>query len=65
MKSTSCSVPGTVAAGNVSSFFGFQWILAILEPSGNGLPLPGMPASVGVDHHGIGEDRSHQAVRPD
>ena len=24
--------------------FGIQWIFAILEPSGNGLPLPGMPA---------------------
>src|SRR5216117_2439813 len=34
---------GTVAVGNVSSFFGFQWIFAILEPSGKGLPLPGMP----------------------
>ena len=44
MKSTSCSVPGTVAVGNVSSFFGTQWIFAILEPSGNGWPLPGMPA---------------------
>ena len=44
MKSTSCSVPGTVAAGNVSSFFGFQWIFAILEPSGKGLPFPGTPA---------------------
>ena len=44
MKSTSCERPGTVAAGNVSIFFGVQWILAILAPSGNGLPLPGMPA---------------------
>jgi len=44
MKSTSWSVPGTVAAGNVSIFFGFQWIFAILEPSGNGFPLPGAPA---------------------
>ena len=25
-------------------FFGFHSIFAILEPSGNGLPLPGMPA---------------------
>src|SRR5215831_20247964 len=23
--------------------FGFQWIFAILEPSGKGLPLPGIP----------------------
>src|SRR6201982_136754 len=44
MKSTSCNVPGTVAAGNVSNFFGFQWIFAILEPSGKGLPLRGTPA---------------------
>ena len=34
---------GTVAAGNVSSFFGFQCTLAILEPSGNGLPFPETP----------------------
>jgi len=44
MKSTSCWVPGTVAAGNTSIFFGFQWIFAILAPSGKGLPLPGTPA---------------------
>src|SRR5207245_9488669 len=42
-KSTSCRLAGTVALGNVSSFFGFQWIFAILEPSGKDLPLPGMP----------------------
>jgi hypothetical protein len=30
--------------GNVASFFGFQWIFAILAPSGKGLPLPGAPA---------------------
>ena len=35
---------GTVAAGNVSIFFGFQWIFAILAPSGKGLPLPGTPS---------------------
>jgi hypothetical protein len=29
------------AEGNVPIFFGFQWIFAILEPSGKGLPLPG------------------------
>src|SRR5207247_10789656 len=44
MKSTSCRLPGTVAVGNTSIFFGFQWIFAIWEPSGNGLPLPGIPA---------------------
>src|SRR5262245_2930128 len=44
MKSTSSSAPGTGAVGNGSSFFGPQWTFAILEPSGNGLPLPGMPA---------------------
>ena len=38
------TVPGTVAAVNVSNFFGFQWIFAILEPSGKGLPFLGMPA---------------------
>ena len=43
MKSTSCRLAGTVALGNVSIFFGFQWIFAIWEPSGNGLPLPGIP----------------------
>src|SRR5438034_8521941 len=43
MKSTSCRLAGTVVPGNVSFFFGFQWIFAILEPSGKGLPLPGMP----------------------
>ena len=25
-------------------FFGFQWIFAILAPSGKGLPLPGTPS---------------------
>src|SRR3954451_5884267 len=25
-------------------FFGFHWSFAILEPSGNGWPFPGMPA---------------------
>src|ERR671924_676344 len=43
MKSTSCRLAGTVAVGSASSFFGFQWIFAILEPSGKGLPFPGMP----------------------
>ena len=43
MKSTSCRLAGTVVLGNVSCFFGFQWIFAILAPSGKGLPLPGMP----------------------
>lgn len=36
MKSTSCRLAGTVAVGNVSIFFGFRWIFAILELSGNG-----------------------------
>src|SRR5689334_22926628 len=44
MKSTSCSVSGTTVVENVACFFGFQWILAILTPSGNGVPLSGMPA---------------------
>src|SRR6266403_2817992 len=44
MKSTSCRLAGTVVLGNVSCFFGFQWIFAILAPSGKGLPLPGTPA---------------------
>ena len=30
--------------GNTDILVGFQWIFAILEPSGNGLPLPGTPA---------------------
>src|SRR5262245_57121686 len=42
-KSTSCRFAGTIVVGNGSSFFGIQWIFAILEPSGNGLPLPGIP----------------------
>src|SRR5256885_5642657 len=37
IKSTSCSVPGTVAAGDVSRLFGVQWVFALLEPSGDGL----------------------------
>src|SRR6266446_5922978 len=39
MKSTSCRLSGTTVVGNVSCFFGFQWIFAILEPSGNGEQL--------------------------
>jgi len=38
------TVPGTVVSGKYWFFFGFQWIFAILAPSGKGLPLPGMPA---------------------
>ena len=45
MKSTSCRAPATfVGPGASSLVFGFQWIFAILAPSGKGLPLPGMPA---------------------
>jgi hypothetical protein len=33
-----------VGAGASALFFAVQWIFAILEPSGNGLPLPGAPA---------------------
>src|SRR5262245_22680150 len=45
MKSMSCRVSGTVVGAGASALcFAFQWILAILEPSGNGLPLPGAPA---------------------
>src|SRR5437773_430512 len=47
MKSTSCSVPGTVVSGKYWFIFGVQWIFAILAPSGKGLPLPGMAASLG------------------
>src|SRR5690242_8908478 len=43
MKSTSCRLAGTVVVVKTSCFFGFQWIFAILEPSGNGWPLPGTP----------------------
>src|SRR5438552_4431148 len=43
MKSTSCRLAGTVVVVKVSCFFGFQWIFAILEPSGNGSPVAGMP----------------------
>lgn len=45
MKSMSCTVSGTiVGAGASALFFAFQWIFAILEPSGKGLPFPGTPA---------------------
>src|SRR6185295_6201715 len=45
MKSTFFWAPATVGVpGAVRFFFGSQWILAILAPSGNGLPLAGMPA---------------------
>src|SRR5215468_7712679 len=46
MQSTSCRTPGTRVDGSGASalFSGFQWIFAILEPSGKGLPLPGTPA---------------------
>src|SRR5262245_42536406 len=37
-------VPGTVVSGKYWFFLGFQWTLAILAPSGKGLPLPGLPA---------------------
>src|SRR5580658_1593353 len=44
MKSMSCRVSGTSGGPGWSSFFlGTQWILAILAPSGKGLPLPGIP----------------------
>src|SRR4029078_5151064 len=44
MKSTSCSGPGAVVSGKYGFICGFQWIFAILAPSGKGLPLSGMPA---------------------
>jgi hypothetical protein len=44
MKSTSCRLAGTAVVVKVACIFGFQWILAILTPSGNGWPLSGMPA---------------------
>src|SRR6185436_2297039 len=43
MKSTSCRLAGTDVVVKVSCFFGFQWIFAILTPSGKGWPLPGIP----------------------
>src|SRR6185295_9323689 len=43
MKSTSCRLAGTAVVVKVACIFGFQWIFAILTPSGNGWPLPGMP----------------------
>jgi hypothetical protein len=30
-------------SGGPALIFGFQWIFAIVAPSGNGLPLPGTP----------------------
>jgi hypothetical protein len=44
IRSTSFKVPGTVVSGKSWFLFGFQWIFAILEPSGKGLPLAGTPA---------------------
>src|SRR5215468_4126055 len=49
MNSTSLRVPGTVSGvlaekGASVIFFGVHSILAILEPSGKGLPLPGEPS---------------------
>ena len=45
-------------------FFAIQWIFAILQPSGNFFPSPVMLAdSVGVDHHGIGEDHFNLVAR--
>src|SRR3954453_17466560 len=45
MKNTSCNVSGTFTSKGASVFFfGFHSILAILEPSGKGLPFPGTPA---------------------
>src|SRR3989442_15344157 len=53
MKSTSCRLAGTPVVGNVSCFLGFQWIFAILAPSGEGLPLPGNPAWKALSIHGL------------
>src|ERR1700728_1310711 len=48
INSTWVRSPGTVSGvfaekGGVVSFFGLHSTFAILEPSGNGLPLPGTP----------------------
>src|SRR5579871_1425914 len=44
MKSASCWTLGTVGGPGAFVFcWGTQWIFAIFEPSGNGLPLPGIP----------------------
>src|ERR1700722_6810462 len=41
----SCKVSGTFTEKGASVlFFSFHSIFAILEPSGNGMPLPGTPA---------------------
>ena len=45
MNSTSFSVDEMRTSNGASVLFtGFHWILAIVEPSGNGWPLRGMPA---------------------
>src|SRR4029453_1741858 len=54
MKSMSCRLAGTVVPGNASCFFGFQWIFAILAPSGKGLPFPGIPGWEGFVISGLG-----------
>src|SRR5580704_6587185 len=61
INSTWVRSPGTVSGvlaekGGLVNFFGLHSIFAILEPSGNGLPLPGTPPLVGGDHHRIGND---------
>jgi hypothetical protein len=44
MKKRSAKVAGTSTTNGASVlFFGFHWTFAILEPSGNGLPLLGIP----------------------
>src|SRR5437763_1391580 len=60
MKSMSCSVPGTVVGLGASALcFAFQWIFAIIDPSGKGWPLSDA-GSVGGHHHGIGNDHLDQ-----
>src|SRR5262249_18688690 len=61
MKSMSCRGSGTVVGAGASAlFFAFQWIFAILEPSGKGLPFPGNTGLVGRDNLRIPEDRYDQ-----
>src|SRR5579864_5595605 len=44
MRKRSLRWSGTLTSNGASVlFFGTHWIFAIFEPSGNGLPLPGMP----------------------
>src|SRR5262245_12653340 len=62
MKSTSCSVPGTVAVGHVFQLLRTPVDLRHLGAVGQRLAVAGIAGVIRIDHQGIRQDHSHHLV---